>query len=163
MKPCDSIRDGEGGNARQLRDDIESQAQDLRPQVPIILRSASNKVTARMFGGVDLLFAITLTGFVLLQAGCTSYRAGPPHLTSTVELLAWLQPGNTTRQEVTQEWGLPAASLQRGHIEFYRLAGKGNRLRFSEEEGRWDQSRQSLVLIFNPAGVLDKSSLVRIR
>jgi hypothetical protein len=161
MKPRDGIRDWHGASSRQLHRDIESQAQDLRSQVQSLLRRVSNRFTACIFGGVDALLTITL--IVLLQAGCTLYRTGPPHLTSTVALLAWLQPGKTTRQEVTQEWGPPAASLQEGRILFYRLEGTDNRLRFSEEAGRWDQSRQSLVLIFNPAAVLDKSSLVRIR
>ena len=160
MKPCNGSRDGQGGNARQLHPDIQSQVHDLRRQVQGFLLWVSNRFTTSIFG-VDTLIVITL--IVFLEAGCTSYRTEQPQLTSTVELLAWLQPGKTTRQEVTQEWGFPASSLQTGRIVFYRLAGTGNRLRFSEEAGRWDQGRQSLILIFSPAGVLEKTSLVRIR
>ncbi|HEX7618547.1 MAG TPA: hypothetical protein VF480_07505 [Verrucomicrobiae bacterium] len=104
-----------------------------------------------------------LAAMLLVLAGCTTYRTEPPQLTSNVPFLASLQSGKTTRQELERDWGPPSAKLQQGRIVFYRLEGNGNRLRFSEEAGGWKQSRQSLVLIFNPAGVLEKSSLVRIR
>ena len=104
-----------------------------------------------------------LAAMLLLLGGCTTYKTGPPQLTSNVPLLAYLQSGKTTRQELERDWGPPAASLQQGRIVFYRLEGNGSRLRFSEEAGGWKQSRQSLVLIFNPVGVLEKSSLVRIQ
>ena len=67
------------------------------------------------------------------------------------------------RSELAKDWGPPSASLQQGRIVFYRLEGNGNSLRFSEECGSWTRSRHSLVLIFNSSGILEKSSLVRIR
>ena len=100
---------------------------------------------------------------VLVLAGCTTYRTEPPQATADVPLLAPLQFGKTTRQELETDWGRPSASLQQGRIVFYRLEGHGNRLRFSEEAGSWKRSRHSLVLIFNSTGFLEKSSLVRIR
>lgn len=105
------------------------------------------------------LVAAVLPVFV----GCTAYRTEPPRTTSSVPLLATLQSGKTTREELQKDWGPQAASLEAGRIVFYRLEGNGNRLRFSEEAGSWKRCRHSLVLIFNPAGVLEKSSLVRIK
>ena len=100
---------------------------------------------------------------LVVVAGCTTYRTGPPRLTSTVPLLASLHTGKSTREELEKDWGPPAASLEAGRIVFYRLEGNGHRLRFSDEAGNWEKCRHSLVLIFNPTGVLEKSSLVRIK
>ena len=107
------------------------------------------------------LLPLPAVGLVL--AGCTTYRNEPPQLTSLAPLLAGLQPGKTTRQELAKEWGAPSASLKEGRIVFYRLEGHGRRLRFTPETGEWIRGRHSLVLIFSQAGVLEKSSLVRIR
>ncbi len=104
-----------------------------------------------------------LAAILLVLAGCTTYRTERPKGTDDVPLLAPLQPGKTTRQELARDWGPPSASLQQGRIVFYRLEGKGNRLRFSEETGSWRRSRHSVVLIFSTTGILEKSSLVRIR
>jgi hypothetical protein len=106
---------------------------------------------------------LALVAMLLVLAGCTTYRTERPQTTAQVPLLAWLQAGKTTREVLEREWGPPSASLQQGRIVFYRLKGSGNRLCFSEKGGDWDQSRHSLVLVFSPAGVLEKSSLVRIR
>jgi len=104
-----------------------------------------------------------LTAILLVLAGCTAYRTEPPQATANVPLLAPLQSGITTRQELAKDWGPPSASLQQGRIVFYRLEGNGNSLRFSEETGSWRRSRHSVVLIFSSTGLLEKSSFVRIR
>jgi len=104
-----------------------------------------------------------LAALLLVLAGCTTYRNESPQLTASVPLLASLQCGKTTRQELVNDWGVPAASLKGGRIVFYRLEGNGQRLRFSEEAGTWKESRHSLVLIFDANGVLEKSSFVRIQ
>ena len=102
------------------------------------------------------------SAILLMLAGCTTFRTEPPKAAADVPLLTPLQSGKTTRQELEKDWGPPSATLH-DRIVFYRLEGNGNGLRFSEETGGWLRSRHSLVLIFNSAGVLDKSSLVRIR
>jgi hypothetical protein len=104
-----------------------------------------------------------LTAMLLVLAGCTTYRTEPPKATADVPLLAPLQSGITTRQELAKEWGPPSASLQEGRIVFYRLEGNAHSLRFSEETGNWMRSRHSVVLIFSSNGLLKKSFLVRIR
>ncbi len=105
----------------------------------------------------------SLTAILVVLAGCTPYRTEPPKATADVPLLASLQSGITTRRELAKEWGPPSGSLQQERIVFYRLEGNGNRLRFSEETGSWQRSRHSVVLIFSSTGLLEKSSLVRIR
>ena len=105
------------------------------------------------------IFIVLLT----TVAGCTSYRTEAPRTPATVPLLSTLQPGKTTRDELRSDWGPPAANLQAGRIVFYRLEGRGQQLRFSQDIGSWEQGRHSLVLIFDSAGVLEKSSLVRIQ
>jgi len=91
------------------------------------------------------------------------YRTGPPQTTSRVPLLASLQSGKTTRLELEHDWGPPSATLQHDRLVFYRLVGSGSRLRFCAEADSFKSCRHSLVLIFNTNGVLEKSSLVRIR
>ena len=100
---------------------------------------------------------------LLVLASCTTYRTEPPKAISAVPLLASFRPEKTTRQELEKEWGAPSATLQQGRVMFYRLDGNGDRLRFSEEAGAWKHSHHSLVLVFNQAGVLEKSSLIRVR
>lgn len=100
---------------------------------------------------------------LLVSAGCTTYRTKAPKATADVPLLASLQAGVTTRQELASDWGPPATSLQQGRIVFYRLEGNGHSLRFSVETGSWRRSRHSVVLIFSANGLLEKSSLVRIQ
>lgn len=117
--------------------------------------------------GNQLPRAIVRMGILLVAglalAGCTTYRNAPPQPTSNVPLLASLESGKTTRQELELNWGAPASSLQAGRIVFYRLDGSGRRLHFCPNTGEWKLGRQSLVLIFNPAGVLEKSSLIKLR
>jgi hypothetical protein len=138
----------------------------LRPQVETLLR---NSEPARGSAGKSVRPPFRrsggswLTAILLVLAGCTTYRTEPPKATADVPLLAPLQSRLTTRQELAKEWGPPSASLQQGRIVFYRLEGNGNRLRFSEETGRWRRARHSLVLIFTSTGLLEKSSLTRIR
>lgn len=107
--------------------------------------------------------ALALAAVLLGLSGCTTYRTGPPQNLAQVPMLAWLQAGKTTREELRHEWGPPSASLQQGRIVFYRLEGTGNGLRFSTKLGSWERCRHSLVLIFSSTGVLEKSSLVRVR
>jgi hypothetical protein len=138
----------------------------LRQQVETLLRiprpardsvGQSGRPFLRWSGGWSL------TAIWVVLAGCTTYRTEPPKATADVPLLAPLQSGVTTRQELAKEWGPPSSSLQEGRIVFYRLEGNGHSLRFSEETGNWMRSRHSVVLIFSSTGLLEKSSLVRIR
>ena len=142
------------GNAA-LRREVETLPRILEPT-----RGSARKTgrphLRRSSGGL-------LAAMLFVLAGCTTYRTEPPRTTAVVPLLAALQSGKTTRPELEKDWGPPSASLHQGRIVFYRLEGNGNRLRFSEDAGSWERSRHSLVLIFNPTGVLEKSSLVRIR
>ena len=107
--------------------------------------------------------ALALGAMLLGLTGCTTYRTGPPQNPAQLPLLAWLQVGQTTREELRHEWVPPSASLQQGRFVFYRLEGSGNGLRFSLDRHGWYRSNHSLVLIFNSAGILETNSLVRTR
>ena len=107
--------------------------------------------------------ALALGAMLWVLTGCTTYRTQPPQNPAQVPLLAWLQVGKTTRDELRHEWGPPSASLQQGRFVFYRLEGSGNGLRFSLDKNGWYRSNHSLVLIFNSAGILETNSLIRTR
>ena len=107
--------------------------------------------------------ALALAAVLLGLTGCTTYRTEPPQNPAQVPLLAGLQVGKTTREELRHEWGPPSASLQQGRFVFYRLEGSGNGLRFSMDKNGWYRSNHSLVLIFTSAGILETNSLVRTR
>ena len=62
----------------------------------------------------------------VVLSGCPTYRNAPPQITSTVPLLAALEPGKTTRQKLELSWGAPASTLQEGRIAFYRPEGSGH-------------------------------------
>ena len=67
--------------------------------------------------------ALALAAVLLGLTGCTTYRTGPPHNLAQVPLLAGLQVGKTTHEELSHEWEPPSASLQQGRFVFYRLEG----------------------------------------
>jgi hypothetical protein len=125
--------------------------------------SSSHSTRQRRSGGATAWTALALAALLLGLTGCTTYRTGPPQNLAQVPLLAWLQVGKTTREELRHEWGPPSASLQQGRFVFYRLEGSGNGLRFSMDKHGWYRSNHSLVLIFDTAGVLETNSLVRTR
>ena len=75
------------------------------------------------------------------------------------DLLAFLQVGQTTRQEVYLHLGDPSSEYEESRIVIYRLG---------EDEGGlflvlfWTDARYSLVFAFDEKGVLRKHSLVPI-
>jgi hypothetical protein len=111
----------------------------------------SESAGKRLLLGVLVIMGLT---------GCTAYRTEPPLRAASFELTEFLREGETRYESLEQEWGPP---LQGGRIRFYRLEGKSNKVRFSREGGAWDRSRYSLVLIFDQAGLLERSSIVRVR
>ena len=76
------------------------------------------------------------------------------------DLLAFLQPGTTTRAEVLLKLGPPDASYEQERILTYRLSEDEGGYRFPKS---YDPEKYSLVLVFDAKSVLVKRTLVKVR
>jgi hypothetical protein len=105
-----------------------------------------------------LLFVATLAG---LLAGCTT-TAPPP---ADPHLLDFLQDGQSTKQTVVLKLGQPSSVLESRHIMTYRVGQETDRGYFIREAvgTNWFAVKFSLVLVFDPAEVLERHSLVEVR
>lgn len=93
--------------------------------------------------------------------GCTTTIPG-----ASPNLLAFLHPGETTRQEVVLKLGQPSGTFEQDRILTYRLGEDGQQGYFivtPKSLMPWSQVRHSLVLVFDARGVLEKQSLVPVQ
>lgn len=100
--------------------------------------------------------------WVFLFGGCATVRVPG----ADPKLLEFLQPGSTTRQQVIVKLGQPSAAFELESILTYRIGE-------DEEQGyyivtpkallQWQETRYSLVLVFDENGILQKKSLVDVR
>ena len=78
-------------------------------------------------------------------------------------LLEFMSIGQTTRTEVLLHLGKPSASFENEHILTYRIGGDSVDGYFVRDAaGSWYETNYSLVLVFDPGGVLETRSLVRV-
>lgn len=78
-------------------------------------------------------------------------------------LLEFMTIGQTTRTEVLLHLGKPSASFENEHILTYRIGGDSVDGYFVRDAaGSWYETNYSLVLVFDPGGVLETRSLVRV-
>lgn len=123
-------------------------------------------------GSIRALQLIMLAmAIVLLATGCATPHVQPadPQLLFKSELLAFIQDGVTTREEVVVNLGIPSAQFEGEKILIYQL--------YADQAGKWhlvasqisningfkvsQKGKSSLVLVFGDDGVLRKHSLVR--
>jgi hypothetical protein len=117
------------------------------------------------------LLPAALAAFFL--AGCAATPKTPAELKAEVEAgpLAFLQDGQTTREQVLLRLGIPSADFENHRILTYRLAyGPGTSLivyprdrQIGAEEAAWNQATYSLVLVFAPNNALQKHALVPMK
>lgn len=100
---------------------------------------------------------LVLVGF--LSVSCASQKQqGDP------TLLNFITDGQTTRSEVLLRLGQPAASFESERVLTYRISGdtaSGYSVR--DAPGTWSETNYSLVLLFQPSGILEAHSLVPVR
>ena len=77
------------------------------------------------------------------------------------DLLAFLQDGTTTKNEVETRIG-PASVWGDGHIWTYRIGEATEGLYLSANKSCWSDARYSLVLEFDPNAVLRRHALINI-
>lgn len=108
---------------------------------------------------LERLSAIPATILLALAlAGCaTPDRAARP------DLLTFLEPGRTHREDVLLKLGQPSAAFEQERIITYRIGETARHDQFIVTPGtvyRWQKVRYSLVLVFDGGGILRKQALV---
>ena len=107
-------------------------------------------------GPVKSIIICTLT--VVLTVACAAQDNR-----GDATLLEFITIGQTTRTEVLLNLGNPSASFENEHILTYRIGGNSIDGYFVRDApGSWYETNYSLVLVFDPGGVLEKQSLVRV-
>ncbi|HSH15160.1 MAG TPA: hypothetical protein VLD18_03940 [Verrucomicrobiae bacterium] len=99
--------------------------------------------------------------FAFCLAGCATVIPG-----ASRGLLAFLQPGSTTRQEVVLALGQPSATLEQERILTYRIGEdprQGYYVITAKALMPWEAVRHSLVLVFDVEGVLQQHRLVAVQ
>lgn len=97
----------------------------------------------------------------VLVAGC----ATPAIPGARPDLLAFLSPGQTTREEVILQLGQPSAAFEQEHILTYRIGehpSQGLYVVSPKAMLPWQQVKYSLVLVFDTRGTLQKESRVPV-
>ena len=114
-------------------------------------------------GPALLVVLVALVAFWLSGCETTKPNAVPG---ASRDLLAFLDVGLTTSDDVLQRLGRPSGSFERGAILTYRIGEAQPDVFFVVKARlgeRWSVSRYSLVLMFDAEGVLKKKNLVRVK
>jgi hypothetical protein len=77
------------------------------------------------------------------------------------DLLGFLQDGTTTKKEVETRIG-PASAWGEDRIWTYRVGEVTEGFYLSEKKSDWSDARYSLVLEFDPNGVLRRHALINV-
>jgi len=97
---------------------------------------------------------LVIAGLIGALAACATTPLGRK------DLLSFLEPGVTTRAEVTRKLGSPHASYERGRIVAYRLSEDESGYYAPRARKSW---QYSLMLVFDANAVLVKRELVKVR
>jgi hypothetical protein len=103
---------------------------------------------------------------VLGWCGCATPT--PPGISPDANILGFLKNGATRRAEVVERLGEPSAVFEQDHILTYRVAGDSKRGfwirgRVGQPNFGWIGVNNSLVLVFDESGVLQRHSLVAVQ
>lgn len=99
-----------------------------------------------------------------LLTGCVT----PPN--ARKDLLAFLEPGRTTREEVLLKLGQPSGSFEQEKILTYRIGQYGEegyfivspKVFYPGQSASWQNVHFSLVIVFDGQGRLRKHELVKV-
>jgi hypothetical protein len=102
---------------------------------------------------------VTILAGLLVGCATTAPPPADPHL------LDFLRDGQSTKETVLLKLGQPSAVLESGRILTYRVGQEKDRGYFLREAcaTNWVELKFSLVLVFDPAEVLERHSLVAVR
>ena len=114
------------------------------------------------FHGYVSSFLATLGLVLLFLSGCATPATSI--VGAKKDLLEFLSPGHTTREEVLSTLGRPNRVFEQEKILFYRLGHDEKQGYYiCNWIGSWEGVRYSLVLVFDPNGVLCKHRLVDVQ
>ena len=101
----------------------------------------------------------------MMMAGWLGGCATTPPPPADPHLLDFLRDGQSTKETVVLKLGQPSALLESGRILTYRVRQEKDRGYFLREASatNWCELKFSLVLVFDPAEVLERHSLVEVR
>jgi len=102
--------------------------------------------------------------FLLFIAALTGCATVVP--SASTELLKFLEPGRTTRQDVLFTLGQPSAAFEQEKIFTYRIGKDANDAFYlvsPKPTQSWQTVHYSLVLIFDSNGLLRKQNLVPVQ
>jgi hypothetical protein len=115
----------------------------------------------RLHGNV-LWSLATLVAVLLFLTGCAT-----PIVGAKKDLLEFLRPGHTTREEVLTTLGQPSGAFEQEKILTYRLGHDEKQGYYiigpKQQLMSWESVRYSLVLVFDSNGMLRKHSLVDVK
>ena len=102
---------------------------------------------------------------VMMMAGWLGGCATTVTLPADPHLLDFLHDGQSTKETVVLKLGQPSTVLESGRILTYRVGQEKDRGYFLREASatNWCELKFSLVLVFDPAEVLERHSLVEVR
>jgi len=94
---------------------------------------------------------------IVLESGCAKQLRNR-------DLLAFINDGTTTRTETLLQLGQPAGRFESDRIMTYRVGGNAQSGYFIQKNtATWVDTNYSLVLVFDPDGILEIHSLVRVQ
>ena len=96
-----------------------------------------------------------------MMAGCMT-RYAPK---ADPQLLAFLTDGRTSKSEVLLHLGFPSRQMENNRIVMFRIGHVENRGYYVREAiaTGWEDTKYSLVLVFDDKDVLQRHSLVEVR
>ena len=114
----------------------------------------------QLHGNVPWLATLVLV--LLFLTGCAT-----PIVGAKKDLIEFLRPGNTTREEVLTTLGQPSRAFEQEKILTYRLGHDEKQGYYiidpKQQLMSWESVRYSLVLVFDSNGVLRKHTLVEVK
>ena len=115
----------------------------------------------RVHGNVPWSLA-TLVLVLVFLTGCAT-----PIVGAKKDLIEFLHPGHTTREEVLTTLGQPSRAFEQEKILTYRLGHDEKQGYYiidpKQQLMSWESVGYSLVLVFDSNGVLRKQSLVEVK
>ena len=107
-----------------------------------------------------IFFGFIIASLAASLIGCATIPS------ASTDLLKFLVPGKTTRQDVLFTLGQPSATFEQEKVFTYRIGQDNNDAYYvvgRNQPQSWQAIRYSLVLIFDSDGILRKQNLVPVR
>ena len=144
------------GELKRVQHTLLRGVEDWRHPINVPRRRSCMRISAKLALAAILIAA--------LLAGC----ATPPN--AWKDLLAFLEAGRTTREEVLLRLGQPSGSFEQERVLTYRIGQYGEQGYFiispkvvlPAQGASWQNVNFSLVIVFDEQGRLQRHELIRV-